>query len=249
VEKFYVRASEGHDIFQQQDYMRDQLLSKIKDGYGQQSVNVLNTYQKMYEKQEKTKQAFERDIVERAAKEKMLKEDLRTQDKFDQKKRMERETYLMNKQTIESRIAQKHRQKQDEAKYEKQRMHDSLSQLERQDYMQKENQKRLQEENTRILEEQMRESKAKKYTQKIPETMVLGNPYIGMGSFDKHGANEPIMRNPLDMVGSSSKMDASRPAGKQMAPREDIKFSMNTLEGVNSGKRNQKGPWVEQGYY
>jgi hypothetical protein len=252
VERYYVRASEGHDIFQQQDYMRDQLLSKIKDGYGQQSSNVLNSFQRNYEKQEKNKQAFDRDIVEKAGREKMLKEEQRSMEQFEQKKRMERETFLMNKYTIESRLAQKKREKFDEAKTEKQRMHDSLSQLERQEYMHKENVRKLQEENTRILEEQMREGKSRRYPQNVPETTNLGNPYKRLGSFEKYSGSPNVneaamMKSPLDMM--VSKMDQSRPAGKTMPHGDSITYSMNTLEAVNSGRRNQKGPWGEQNYH
>jgi len=153
-EPVIVDRNEPASTFNQQDDIRDQLLAKIRSGNKQPNNYVYGTYQMAHEDREKSRRDFERNVIDKAAQEKLMKEDQRASSQWEQKKRLERETYLANQQAIQSKSQQKKRSQQAELFADQGRIKDSLEQFERQDLDSKFRKKKLMEENSKVLQQQ-----------------------------------------------------------------------------------------------
>jgi len=55
--------------------LRDQLLAKIRSGNKQPNNYVYNTYQQVNEERERSRREFERNVIDKAAQERLQKED------------------------------------------------------------------------------------------------------------------------------------------------------------------------------
>jgi len=147
-------GNEPASTFNQQDELRDQLLAKIRSGNKQPNNYVYNTYQMVNEEKERSRREFEKNVIDKAAQEKLFKEDQRASSQWEQKKRMERETYLANQQAIQAKSQQKKRSQQQELVNDQRSIKDSLEQFQKQDYEAQLRKKKLMEENNRVLQQQ-----------------------------------------------------------------------------------------------
>jgi len=81
----YSRSSEDKNSFAQQDELREQLLAKIRTGNVHPNSNVYNSYQRAHEEREKHMKEFERNVVDKAAQEKMIREDQKAMTEWEKK--------------------------------------------------------------------------------------------------------------------------------------------------------------------
>jgi hypothetical protein len=155
-------GNEPASTFNQQDELRDQLLAKIRSGNKQPNNNVYNTYQMVNEERERSRREFERNVIDKAAQDKLQKEDQRASSQWEQKKKLERDTYLANQQAIQAKSQQKQRNQQQEMFADQGRIKDSLEQFQKQDYSDKLRKMRLMEENSKVLQQQRYDYQSRK---------------------------------------------------------------------------------------
>lgn len=153
----FKKVSEEKNTFSQQDDLREQLLSKIRTGYSHPNSNVYNTYQKAHEQKEQHIRDFERNVVDKAAQERIIKEDQRAMTEWEKKKKLAWETNFSNKRALEEKAALKRKQQYDDMNADNRRVQDSLAEFERKELAEREKKNRLKEENNKVLEQQRKE--------------------------------------------------------------------------------------------
>jgi len=107
-----------------------------------------------HEDRERSRREFEKNVIDKAAQEKLMREDQRASSQWEQKKKLERETYLANQQAIQAKSQQKQRSNQAELVADQGRIRDSLEQFQRQDLDSKMRKQKLMEENSKVLQQQ-----------------------------------------------------------------------------------------------
>lgn len=153
----------------QQTNANDQLASKIKtNGYRQQNLHVWNLYHKAYEQKEKDMIQFELNVVDKAAREKIVKDDARMKADWEKKQRLEKQTFDSNRKNLETMINAKRRERDVEIRRDNQRVHDALVQFEREDQIKKQIMEKMKQENNMILDIQKRDFSAQRPGRRNP---------------------------------------------------------------------------------